>query len=49
VDIKNVKNGAKTTKIRVVEGARNKLLRTLKNLGLTEKDLLLREGIFVKS
>jgi hypothetical protein len=49
VDIKNAKNGAKTTKKRLVEGARTKLQRTLKNLGLTEKDLLLREGIFVKS
>jgi hypothetical protein len=48
VGIKNATNGAKTTKIRLVEGARTNLQRTLKNLGLTEKDLLPREGIFVK-
>jgi hypothetical protein len=34
VDIKNAKNGAKTTKIHLVEGARAKLKRTLKILGL---------------
>jgi hypothetical protein len=34
VDIKNEKNRAKTTKIRLVEDARTKLKRTLKNLGL---------------
>jgi hypothetical protein len=34
VDIKNAKNGAKTTKIRLNEGARTKLKRTLKILSL---------------
>jgi hypothetical protein len=34
VDIKNVKNGAKTTKIRPIEGAGTNLKRFEKNLGL---------------
>jgi hypothetical protein len=52
VDIKNAKNEAKTTKIRLVEGARTKLQRTLKMLGLNEpkgpncKELITAEGYF---
>jgi hypothetical protein len=33
VDIKNMKNGTKMTKIHLIEGARTNLQRTLKNLG----------------
>jgi hypothetical protein len=50
--IKNAKNGAKTTKIRLIEGARTKLQRTLKNLGLNVikgpncKELITAEGYF---
>jgi hypothetical protein len=52
VDIKNAKNGAKTTKIRLIEGARTKLQRTLKNQGLNvtkgpkRKELITAEGYF---
>jgi hypothetical protein len=49
VDIKNEENGAKTTKLRLIEGVRTKLQRTLKNQCLTERNLTLRKGIFVKS
>jgi hypothetical protein len=52
VDIKNTKNGAKTTKLRLIEGARTKLQRILKNLGLNVtkgpnyKELNTAEGYF---
>jgi hypothetical protein len=52
VDIKNAKNGAKTAKIRLMEGARTKLLRILKNLGLNAtkgpncKELITAKGYF---
>jgi hypothetical protein len=54
VDIKNAKNGAKMTKIRLVEGARTKLKRTLKILGLNVtkgcncKESATTEGHFCK-
>jgi hypothetical protein len=52
VDIKNTKNGAKTTKMRLIEGARTKLQRTIKNLGLNVtkgpncKELITAGGYF---
>jgi hypothetical protein len=55
VDIKNAKNGAKTTKIRLSEGARTKLKRTLKILGLNVtkgpncKESTTAEGYFCKN
>jgi hypothetical protein len=52
---KECENGAKTTKLRLIEGARTKLQRILKNLGLDVtkgpncKELNTAEGFFVKS